>query len=89
MSTVAELPAHQRPENCHVCGRSESEHASTQQQLERRGYGSITGHTFWSNADALTEAREHDRRTTVRYSNGATNAEAAFVAEYVPEAVSR
>lgn len=80
------VPVHQRPDSCHVCGRPEAEHAHPSGDT-RRGYGQI-GHTFWSNADAMAEAREHDRRTTFVYSNGATTPEAAFVEAYVPEASS-
>lgn len=32
----------------------------------------------------MREAREHDRRTTVRYPNGAANPAAAYVAQYRP-----
>lgn len=63
------VPAHQRPENCHVCGGPEHDD---------------TAHRFWSNADAMAEAAEHDRRTTVRYSNGEATPEGAYVAENRP-----
>lgn len=76
-STTNTIPVHQRPGSCHVCGAPAS---------------SDTGRPAcshdWTNAEALADAREHDRRVTVRYSSGATSPEAAYVAEYIPEAVS-
>lgn len=45
-------PAHLAPQNCFVCGGAA--HADTD-------------HTFRSNAAALAEAREHDRRTVHHY----------------------
>jgi hypothetical protein len=74
-TTATSLPVHMRPESCHVCGGSEASHART----DRPGSGAL--HTFWSNADALAEAREHDRRTVVTYSGGQHSAEAVYVDE--------
>lgn len=66
-------PAHLRPENCFVCGGAEHEDTTD-----------TGGHRFWSNAAAEAEAREADRRTTARYSNGETTPEGAYVAEHRP-----
>jgi len=61
--------AHLAPQNCFVCGAAP--HADTD-------------HTFWSNAAALAEAREQDRRSTHRYPAGETSPAAAYVAEHRP-----
>ncbi|BBX30531.1 hypothetical protein B7435_30195 [Mycolicibacterium peregrinum] len=62
-------PAHLAPQNCFVCGGAA--HADTD-------------HTFRSNAAALAEAREHDRRTVHHYPGGQTSSAAAYVAEHRP-----
>lgn len=41
-------------------------------------------HNFWSTADAMREAREHDRKVRVQYSSGARTAEAHYVATVRP-----
>lgn len=61
-------PAHLAPQNCFICGGAHAD----------------TDHKFWSNDTALTEAREHDRRTVHRYPGGETSPEAAYVAEHRP-----
>lgn len=70
------------PTACHVCDRPEAEHAHPSGD-GRRGHGQITGHTYYSIGDAYAEAAEHDRRVMAAggpvYSNGARNAEAAYV----------
>lgn len=68
------VPVHQLPTSCHVCGQPAS---ST---------GRPACAHDWTNAEALAQADEHDRRTTVVYSSGATTLEAAYVAEHVPDA---
>lgn len=44
-------------------------------------------HTYWSNAAALTEAREHDRHVLAAggpvYASGARTAEAAYVDQWI------
>lgn len=70
-----ELPVHQLPESCHVCGQ----HARTADGRP------ACAHDL-TNAEADAAAREHDARTTVRYSSGATTPDAAYVAEHVPDA---
>lgn len=85
--TTSTIPQQQRPESCHVCGHPEDVHQHRSGD-DRRGYGQL-GHTFWSNADAMAEARAHDRRTTVVYPDGTTSPEAHAVATFAPEAVAR
>lgn len=63
---MTETPAHLLPTSCFICGGTEDRHG--------------TGHTFWSNADALAEARDHDRRATFTYSTGETTVEGQHVA---------
>jgi hypothetical protein len=58
------------PTRCFVCGGAK--HADT------------PAHDYWSEADAMAEARAHDARTTVRYSDGSTTAEAAYVNQHRP-----
>lgn len=65
MSTTKTVPVHQRSTSCFVCGAAEPHPP--------------TGHTFWSNADALADALAHDLRTTPVYSSGATSADTHFV----------
>lgn len=60
---------HLAPDHCFICGGEE--HADTD-------------HKFWSNAAALAEARENDRRRSVRYPGGQTTPAAAYVAEHRP-----
>lgn len=74
---MSETPMHKRPESCFVCGWPEADHKPD-------SVWAVKGHTFWSNADALAEARAADARTTVRYSTGATSPEAQYVETYRP-----
>lgn len=64
------VPAHQRPDSCHVCGSAAT--AST---------GRPACAHDWTNAEAYAEADARDRRTTVTYSGGQHTAEAVFVDE--------
>lgn len=75
---MAETPSHLLPENCFVCGYPKADHEPGSV------WHTITGHEFWSNADALAEATERDRRSTFRYSSGATTPEANYVATVRP-----
>lgn len=61
---TAAVPVHQRPSSCHVCGAEAS--AAT---------GRPTCSHDWTNAEALAQAREHDRRAVVTSSG----AEAVYV----------
>lgn len=73
MAQSTTTPPHLRTDHCFVCGQSKHVDGTS------RG-----GHRFWSNADAQSEARATDRRTTVSYSSGATTPEAAYVAQHRP-----
>lgn len=46
------VPAHQRPEACHLCGVTEDRHTGTV-------------HLFWSNEDAMAEAAAHDAQVVL------------------------
>lgn len=77
MTDTATVPVHKLPTSCHVCGTPVP---------KREG---ATRPDCWhdlTNAEAMAAADEHDRRTTVVYSSGASTAEAAYVAEHVPDA---
>lgn len=67
--TTGPVPAHQLPTSCHVCGTVAGD------------TGRPTCSHDWTNAEALAEALEHDRRTVVTYSGGQHTAEAAYVDE--------
>lgn len=77
MTNTTATAAHQRPTSCHVCGDPAAEDT-----------GRPTCRHNYTNAEAFTEAREHDRRVIAAgspvYSNGARNAESAYVAEHRP-----
>jgi hypothetical protein len=63
MATV-DVPVHQRPTSCHVCGsapRAEGERPACSHD--------------WTNAEAFAEARAHDARTVVRSQEAAYVAE--------------
>lgn len=78
-TAMTTTPTHQLPTSCHVCGAPAAP-----------ATGRPTCSHDWTNAEALAEAREHDRRVIAAggpvYSSGARNAEAAYVAEHVPDA---
>lgn len=85
MQTSTEIPVHQLPTSCHVCGRPEADH---EPRITRSGSATGLGHPFWSNADADAAAAEHDRRMIAAggplYSSGARTAEAHYVATERP-----
>lgn len=70
----AETPTHLLPDACYVCGG----------RPERHRDSTDSPHRYWSNADALAEARAEDARTVVRYSNGTTSPEAHYIATERP-----
>lgn len=70
--------AHLAPDRCYVCGGTEAEHEP------RIANGGMTSHSFWSNADAAAEFGAEEHRTRVRYANGVSTPEAAYVAEHRP-----
>lgn len=81
--STTNTPTHLLPTSCHVCGTPVP---------KREG---ATRPDCWhdlTNAEALAEAGEHDRRVRAAggpiYSSGARNPESAYVVEFIPEAVS-
>lgn len=79
-TTDTTVPVHQRPTSCFVCGAAADDTGRPPCSHDR------------TNAEAFAEADEHDRRVLAAggpvYSSGARTADAAFVAAYIPEAVS-
>jgi uncharacterized Zn finger protein (UPF0148 family) len=68
MTTSHTLPVHQRPSSCYVCGTPAAETT-----------GRPSCAHDWTNAEALAEAREHDRQVRL-----ARTPEAAYVAQHRP-----
>lgn len=64
MATVADLPVHQRPTSCHVCGRA-----------PRDGEDRPACSHDWTNAEAFADADAHDARMVVRSPEAAYVAE--------------
>lgn len=66
MTDTAAIPVHQLPTSCHVCGTAAG------------ATGRPSCAHNWTNAEALAEAREHDRRYLAA---GGRTAEARYVDE--------